>query len=258
MFPRTANGRRVVLPLILATVLAGEVAGLALAARAFPARAFPAASIVEPAPAAHLRHAPAAVAARDPAAPHRRPEIQPGPARRGASASALAERRGEANRPRPVGNRGATARPDIVSESESVAIGAGTRLVRNHVWIPALGISRSVESFPCSRTRPPDNFVYRWGCAGRNNLYLLGHAYSVFKPLHDAYVRGSLRKGMTVDYADASGHVQRYEIAWWQVVRPTGAASWAWASQPRPSMTLQTCVGANSEYRLMVRLVAMD
>jgi hypothetical protein len=126
---------------------------------------------------------------------------------------------------------------------------------RNHVWIPSLGINRSVSAFPCSRTRPPDNYIYRWGCAGKNNVYLLGHAYSVFKPLHDAYVGGRLKKGMKVIYADGAGRVSTYSVIWWKVVRPTTAASWAWAAQSRPSMTLQTCVGAKSEYRLMVRLV---
>jgi hypothetical protein len=126
---------------------------------------------------------------------------------------------------------------------------------RNHVWIPSLGINRAVSSFPCSRTRPPDNDLYRWGCAGNNNVYLLGHAYSVFKPLHDAYVSGRLRKGMKVVYADGLGHVHTYSVIWWRVVAPTTAASWAWAAQSRPSMTLQTCLGATSQYRLMVRLV---
>ena len=55
-----------------------------------------------------------------------------------------------------------------------------------------------------------------------------------------------------------AGRVRRYAVAWWKVTRPTGAAAWAWAPQAVPSMTLQTCVGANSEYRLMVRLVATD
>lgn len=100
--------------------------------------------------------------------------------------------------------------------------------------------------------------MYRWGCAGRNNVYLLGHAYSVFKPLHDAYVSGWLRKGMKVEYADGDGGVRAYAVVWWKITRPTGAAAWAWAAQSKPSMTLQTCVGANSEYRLIVRLVATN
>ena len=125
---------------------------------------------------------------------------------------------------------------------------------RNHVWIPALGVNRSISSFACSRSREPDNYVYRWGCAGSNNVYLLGHAWGVFKPLHDAYTSGRLRVGMKVWYADASGRVTVYAVRWWKVVKPTTAASWAWAAQATPSMTLQTCVGAQSQNRLMVRL----
>jgi hypothetical protein len=125
----------------------------------------------------------------------------------------------------------------------------------NHVWIPSLGINRSVSGFSCSRTRPPDNYVYRWGCAGSNNIYLMGHAYSVFKPLHDAYVSGRLRTGMRVIYADGGGHVQTYVVSFWRLVSPVGAG-WAYAAQSRPSMTLQTCVGARSQWRLIVRLVA--
>lgn len=126
---------------------------------------------------------------------------------------------------------------------------------RNHVWIPALGINRAVYLFPCTRSTAPANYVYRWGCAGANNVYLLGHAWGVFKPLHDAYVSGRLRTGMKVYYADASGRVRLYTVRWWRLTRPTTDASWAWAAQSVPSMTLQTCVGSNSQYRLMVRLV---
>ena len=132
--------------------------------------------------------------------------------------------------------------------------GAPSYAGRNHVWIPSLGINRSVAWFACSRSREPDNYVYRWGCAGTNNVYLLGHAWGVFDPLHDAYVSGRLRRGMKAVYADASGKVRTYAVRWWKVVKPTASASWAWASLPTPSMTLQTCVGAHSQYRLMVRL----
>ncbi len=126
---------------------------------------------------------------------------------------------------------------------------------RNHLWIPSLGVNRSIAWFACSRSREPDNYVYRWGCAGSNNVYLLGHAWGVFKPLHDAYTSGRLRVGMRAIYADANGRVRTYAVRWWKLVRPTTSASWAWASLSSPSMTLQTCVGARSQYRLMVRLV---
>jgi sortase (surface protein transpeptidase) len=125
---------------------------------------------------------------------------------------------------------------------------------RNHVWIPSLGISRSVIYFSCSNTGVA-NYVYRWGCAGRNNIYLFGHASSVFRPLHDAYTHHRLSHAMRVIYADAAGHVRTYRVSFWKVVSPTNGA-WAYAAQSRPSLTLQTCVGANSAYRLIVRLVA--
>lgn len=124
---------------------------------------------------------------------------------------------------------------------------------RNHVWIPALGVSRSVTFYPCSSSSYPGNRVYRWGCAGSNNVYLFGHAHSVFKALHDAYVRGRLAKGMKVHYANAAGKVSTYAISWWKVTTPDKGA-WAYAAQSTPSLTLQTCVGAKSQYRLIVRL----
>ena len=129
---------------------------------------------------------------------------------------------------------------------------------RNHVWMPALGISKSVQWFPCERQREPDNYMYRWGCAGTNNVYLMGHAYSVMKPLHDAYVNGRLNKGMKVWYADNNSRVRVYAVRWWKVTKPTTDAAWAWAPQDVPSMTLQTCVGRNSQYRLMVRLTEVN
>ena len=173
--------------------------------------------------------------------------------------------------PMPVAPVPKPDRPDVaptVAKVQHVAPGAPTPKAtratsaspasysgRNHVWIPSLGINRSVAWFPCDRVRPPGNYVYRWGCAGVNNVYLLGHAYSVFKPLHDAYVSHRLKVGMKAWYADATGRVHVYAVRWWKVTPPTTSASWAWAAQGTPSMTLQTCVGANSEYRLMVRLV---
>lgn len=124
----------------------------------------------------------------------------------------------------------------------------------NHMWMPALGINRSVTYFPCSRSTPPGLAVYRWGCAGANNVYLFAHAYAAFKPLHDAYVGGRLRKGMKVMYADGSGHVRTYAISWWKLTTPD-KGGFAFAAQSRPSLTLQTCVGSKSQYRLIVRLV---
>jgi sortase (surface protein transpeptidase) len=128
---------------------------------------------------------------------------------------------------------------------------------RNHVWIPSLGVNRSISFFSCSSQAYPGNRVYRWGCAGSNNIYLFGHAGSVFAPLHDAYVAGRLQKGMAVYYANDAGVVHRYTVRWWKVTTPDDGA-WAYASQATPSLTLQTCIGARSQYRLIVRLVQSD
>jgi len=148
------------------------------------------------------------------------------------------------------------SKPRVASTSTATSGGTASPASfkgRNHVWIPALGINRSVTGFACSSKAYPGNRVYRWGCAGGNNVYLFGHAHSVFKALHDAYVSGRLRKGMSVYYAGSDGVVHRYSVRWWKVTTPDNGA-WAYAGQSRPSMTLQTCVGARSQFRLIVRL----
>jgi hypothetical protein len=144
--------------------------------------------------------------------------------------------------------------PEPTRGTERRDTGTSSYRGRDHVWIPALGIDRSVAFFSCSRSSYPGDRVYRWGCAGSNNVYLFGHAHSVFKPLHDAYVRGRLRKGMRVFYADGAGRVREYTVRWWKVTKPD-RGEFAYAAQSRPSLTLQTCVGVKSQYRLIVRLV---
>jgi hypothetical protein len=126
---------------------------------------------------------------------------------------------------------------------------------RNRMWYPALGMTYSVSWFPCSRARAPDNFVYRWGCAGSNNVYLMGHAWGRFSPLYRAYYGGRLARGQLLVYADNSGRIHRFRLSWWRTYPPLTSASWAWAGQSRSSATLQTCVGANSSLRLFVRFV---
>jgi len=265
MVSRRPRPRRLLLPILLAGVLAAELTGLAIARSIIPAAPASNASNEATAPRSasvgRLGDDLARIAAADPSRNVADAARDPRTA-----LAALAH-----TRPSPPAGPGTSPASPVQSarttpSGGSAAGGAGSRTVttktyapsyrgRNHVWIPSLGINRSVLSFPCSRSRQPDNYVYRWGCAGHNNVYLMGHAYSVFKPLHNAYVSGRLRKGMKVIYADGSGRVHTYSVIWWRLVAPTTAASWAWAAQSRPSMTLQTCVGAQSQYRLMVRLV---
>jgi hypothetical protein len=254
--PRTsAPPRRLLLSSVFAVVLAAATAGLALTLQ--PPGLRPAETASQGRGASLPRIAAPSVAALDRRADG--PSAEGDVRRAGQLFAAVRPTTESPTRVRPEPNRGTTIRPSLEPAARSSSEGPGTASRfrgRNHVWIPALGIDRSISAFPCSRTRPPDNYVYRWSCAGRNNVYLLGHAHSVFEPLHDAYVKGTLRKGMEVVYADGSGRVRTYAVTWWRVTRPTSDASWAWAPLARPSMTLQTCVGADGQYRLIVRLVA--
>jgi hypothetical protein len=58
---------------------------------------------------------------------------------------------------------------------------------------------------------------------------------------------------MKVHYADANGKVRTYAVSWWKVTTPD-KGEFAYASLSKPGMTLQTCVGSDSQYRLVVRL----
>ena len=248
MVSRRPRPRRLLLPIVLAAALAAEITGLAIARQIVPTGPVPApataSSAAAPDAPAIARSASFGVARAG--GEGRRASMATGPGIQTVEPAHIT--RPKTIAPKPTTHAKAPAR------SPSRASFQG----RNHVWIPSLGINKTVQSFPCSRSRPPDAGVYRWGCAGRNNVYLLAHAWSTFKPLHDAYVSGRLRKGMKVVYADGAGRVHTYAVIWWRVVAPTTAASWAWAAQSRPSMTLQTCLGSNSQYRLMVRLVRVS
>jgi hypothetical protein len=265
MDSRIAHRRRLI-ALVLAIAFAAETVGVVAASMPTgPVGGAPAAqapvtiqAAVEPGPAQALAPRPPAspvapgerrpIAWATPAVPEAAPEATAKP-RKAPKAEAKAA-------PKP--KKAPKATPKATSKPKS----SGTRKVTaadfrgtNHVWIPALGISKSVQAFPCDRNRPPDNYMYRWGCAGDNNVYLMGHSYSVMKPLYNAYYSGRLKTGMKAYYAGSNGKVHTYTVRWWKKTLPTPDASWAWAAQSVPSMTLQTCVGQDSRYRLMVRLV---
>jgi hypothetical protein len=261
MVSRRSRPRRFLLPILLAAVLAAEITGLAIARSIAPSGPVSSSAGAAMSPstlsAGRLRDDSVSASAtgglNDVADAGRDPLAALGSIVHGRRPLGTAPVISPVSAPTPARTR---SHPGSTATAHPAAPTSPVRYAgRNHVWIPSLGINRSISSFACSRTRPPDNYVYRWGCSGSNNVYLLGHAYSVFKPLHDAYVGGRLRKGMKVLYADGAGHVSTYAVIWWRLVPPTTAASWAWAAQSRPSMTLQTCVGSNSQYRLMVRLV---
>jgi hypothetical protein len=126
-----------------------------------------------------------------------------------------------------------------------------------HLWIPALGLSRSIFDWGCNGGLIPNRVEY-WGCAGKNNLYLLGHAWGVFAKIHDGYHSGALRVGLVAYYADKSGKVHGYRISQIRHVANSDYATWsrwAMAASSTRIITLQTCDGATSAYRILVRLV---
>ena len=126
-----------------------------------------------------------------------------------------------------------------------------------HLWIPALSLSREIYDWGCNGGLIPNRVEY-WGCVPKSNLYLLGHAWGVFAKIHDGYHSGALHAGLTAWYANKAGTVRKYRIAWVRHVKNADYASWSqWAMAPSSSqvITLQTCDGPTSAYRILVRLV---
>ncbi len=125
---------------------------------------------------------------------------------------------------------------------------------------PAIGLDERVYDFGCRGGVLPD-LVERWGCAGANNTYLLGHAWGVFAPLLDAFARGTLRVGETA-WLTVYGQTRAYTVAWIRLVPDSyvwdglGGQDWAWNATARPSLTLQTCWVATSDHRIIVRLTS--
>jgi hypothetical protein len=133
----------------------------------------------------------------------------------------------------------------------------------SHFWYPALDISRPWKWYGCEYGGSASGLgyydVYRWGCAGANNTYLMGHASGSFYNLWRGYHTGKLKTGQSVYFADAKGKVTQWRVLWIKHVTTTylnnTAGSWATNASSTPIMTLQTCDGSYNQYRIMVRLV---
>lgn len=127
------------------------------------------------------------------------------------------------------------------------------------IYSPVLKISGPIyDHAACGGTI--DNHIYDYGCVGTNNLYLLGHSFTVFRGLNSAYHSGLLKVGVSLFYTDSTGRTWHYRVAEIRHVKATAWLSWKdWATGPltQPGITLQTCDGpANnpSLYRILVRL----
>jgi len=124
----------------------------------------------------------------------------------------------------------------------------------DHFWFPALGINATVTWYACSRSDYPAPIVYRWGCAGTNNVYLFGHAANAFSAVYRAFYAGTLKVGQVLIYADHAGVIHRYQLSIARLEDGRIASDYRWAvgDQPVPSLTLQTCskvVGIDIEVR---------
>lgn len=110
--------------------------------------------------------------------------------------------------------------------------------------------------------------IYRWGCAGDLNRYLMGHAFAGFEELHDFVAARGVAAGtralvgMPVYLRTATGRRVVFRVTWARVASVTywgrTGERWAWNETKVPSITLQTCYGARSEYRLIVRAERVD
>ena len=144
-----------------------------------------------------------------------------------------------------------------VARSASPAKVAPALAGTNHFWFPALGISNAVHMFNCAGSYVIPSGIWHFGCNSARNIYLMSHAWSDFRALRAAYHAGSLKTGMAAFYAGPDGKVLRYKVAWIRhvTVGTFNAGYWEWAINDVPAVTLQTCDGAKSEYRIIVRLV---
>ena len=237
--------RRLLLPASARNVvLAGEVAGLAMAERMAPAprrhriarpalpRTRPRSSRKFTVPAgrtprtsihvadtasAHLRHGgpfahdrgPGAATVR-PARRHRPARAIDGPGDRAAPAGVA---------PTAAGTTSGSRRSGSIGRSRPFpARGAGRRTTTSTAGAAPAGTTST-----CS--------AMRTACSSRSTMHTSGPPSEG----HEGPLRGRERTRPT------------YSVIWWKVTRPdASAAPWAWAPQTMPSMTLQTCVGRQS------------
>jgi hypothetical protein len=143
--------------------------------------------------------------------------------------------------------------PAAVTPKPKVAPVAPVIVVHsNRLTIPVLGLDGNIGTTSCGGLIP--NGIWLWPCAGQNNLYMLGHAWGSFAPIHNGYHAGLLKVGLVALYTDGAGVVHEYRLIW---VQDLPVATWgegtSWAATPGPVITLQTCDGAGDAYRIIVR-----
>jgi hypothetical protein len=163
--------------------------------------------------------------------------------------------------PTPKPTASPTPRPTASPTPAPTAPPQANYTGRSHFWFPALNIDTDWGWYGCDYGGPDalPGGIWRWGCGPQNNIYLLSHAWSTFKKIKTAYHNGTLQVGQNVWWSNAQGDVTKFEIRWIRRVTAeylnATASEWALNDSPTPIMTLQTCDGADDQFRIIVRLV---
>lgn len=157
----------------------------------------------------------------------------------------------------PQANPQATPKPTPKPKTDPQP---GPRTGAKHFWYPALGIAASWTWYGCGhRWGVLGGGVFRWGCSPSSNIYILSHAWSTFAAIRHGYHSGAMQVGQTVFYSGSDGQVTRWTVKWIKHVTDAYLEAthdeWATEPSPTPIMTLQTCDGRQSQYRIIVRLV---
>jgi hypothetical protein len=163
--------------------------------------------------------------------------------------------------PEPTPRPTATPSPDPTPKPTEPPV---TYSGQSHFWYPALSIDAGWDWYGCDYGGPATlpMGVFRWGCGPASNIYLLSHAASTFSKIRKAFHSGTLQVGQNVWYSNAQGDVSKWEVKWIRRVTAeylnATASDWALNDSATPIMTLQTCDGAQSQLRIIVRLVPAD
>lgn len=160
--------------------------------------------------------------------------------------------------PAPTASPSPTPKPTAKPTPRPTPKPPATYAGKNHLWVPALGMSEEVRTWGCKGGTLP-NYVYIWTCAGTNNLYLLGHNNKyVFGPFVSYYDRHgkALPKGMDLYYANSKGKVTHYKLTFTKIVRYGSDAQMRliYDNLGTPSVTIQTCY-RGTDPDLMIRFV---
>ena len=148
-----------------------------------------------------------------------------------------------------------TSKPKVTVTTKKVTVSYhGTY----HLWIPALSLSRDINDWGCNGGLIPNHVEY-WGCVPRSNLVPARPRLGRLRQDPRRLSLGALHVGLTAWYADKAENVHKYRISWIRHVRNGGlrvtGAKLAMAATSGQVITLQTCDGATSAYRILVRLV---